>query len=169
MSSAIEADADGLRGELAAEVPRLRAFLADLIGRAGDVDDVLQETLLRALRYAGSFDSRAGSVTNWLKKTAVRVWIDRRRRDARDLLHLAETSEPVLSVPDGGIDARLDADRMLVELDPRDREILLLFHRDGRTLDEIASSLRMPLNSVKSRLHRARRKLRSAHPDERED
>jgi RNA polymerase sigma-70 factor (ECF subfamily) len=56
-------------------------------------------------------------------------------------------------------DLRDELEHALRLLDPLERTLLLGFHRDGMTLKELASTHGLPLNTIKSHLHRARRKL----------
>ena len=141
---------------LQAERPGLLRFVQGLRVPTSDVEDVVQDALARAWRLRGGFDP-AGSLGGWLRKTALRCWIDRRARHARD---------PVVSNPPDFADARcedgarrLDLEAALASLPPLEREILLRFHQHGASLREISEERGMPVNTVKSHLHRARRRL----------
>jgi RNA polymerase sigma-70 factor (ECF subfamily) len=149
---------------LVAELPALRAFVVKLAGSrtpSADVEDVAQEVVARALRYRGSFQQER-ALGPWLRTTAMRVFLDHRERganapqpidgDAREL----ETSHPRV-----GEDAerREELASMLERLDKVERDVLVRFHARSQSVREIAGALRMPEGTVKSHLHRARRKL----------
>jgi len=148
---------DALENRMLAHLPRLRAFLRKLSGSAQDAEDLVQETLERSLRYRHAFDGE-GSLPGWMMKTAFHCYLDlrdRRRREPRPLadanLVVASSSSPV--------EARDLVGHLLKRLSPIEQDIVLRFHHRLETLAEIASSLSMPVNTVKSHLHRARRKL----------
>jgi RNA polymerase sigma-70 factor (ECF subfamily) len=157
-----EADAT-LEERLAAELPALRAFAQALVGRSGsaaDADDLAQEALARAWRSRARFDA-ARALQPWLRATAVRAWIDLRRRSARRAeveasrgLETAAHAEPARPFEEDESLARL-----LADLAPLEREVLLRFHRQGEPVSAIAAALGLPVGTVKSHLHRARRKL----------
>ncbi|MEO6596777.1 MAG: sigma-70 family RNA polymerase sigma factor [Planctomycetota bacterium] len=135
--------------------PRVRAFLRNLA--RGDLDDLVQETMTRAWRSRHTYDAARGTTDAWLMRIAFRAFLDRPRHPD----HGPPSPEPV----DGGCDpARRAALRehtaaMLAALSPREREILLRFHRDGESIDQIARATKVPAGTVKSHLHRARNRM----------
>jgi RNA polymerase sigma-70 factor (ECF subfamily) len=143
---------------LLAELPRVRSLLRRLSGLRGEVDDLVQEVWLRAHRYQASFDP-AGSLSGWLATTAYRVFLDDRARRARAPVAAGEASAGWHARP-GSDPAEVErVERLLASLRPIERDVLLRFHRDGASLREIASALALPEGTVKSHLHRARRRL----------
>lgn len=146
-----------LGAHLTAEIPRLRGFLARLAIRTScDVDDLVQESLARALRYQSSFEGDR-TIWPWLKRVAFRVFLDHRgRRQFGPKLH--EVEEP--GVEDKHpLDQRDEVLHLLAQLPKIERELLLRFHQRGESVAHIAMKLRMPAGTVKSHLHRARRRL----------
>jgi len=161
-----ETDSPAAIGErIVAEIPRLRRFLGKLSGRRNaDLDDLVQESLARALRYGSSFDDRR-ALWPWLKRTAFRVFLDQRNA-AR--LAFEEGSEGLSEAParDGdGVAQREEVSHLLASLPAIEREVLTRFHREGRSVREIAAELGSPEGTIKSHLHRARRRL-AARGDE---
>lgn len=144
---------------LASMQPRIRAFLRNL-ARA-EVDDLVQETLTRAWRSRQTFDPARGTADAWLLRVAFRAFLDRPKHGGGDAG--APASEPV----DGGCDPlrhaalREHTAALLAQLSIREREILLRFHRDGESIEEIARATRLPAGTVKSHLHRARNRMLS--------
>jgi RNA polymerase sigma-70 factor (ECF subfamily) len=153
---AIEDGPERLRESLRAEAPKLRAFVARLFGRSdADADDVAQEALARAWRYRESFDS-ARDLGPWLRAAAFRVFLDHRDRTQR--APQALESEPV-APRDDALESRDALERWLSVLSAPERDVLLGFHRHQESVTDIAARLSMPEGTVKSHLHRARRKL----------
>jgi RNA polymerase sigma factor (sigma-70 family) len=130
--------------------------------RAGPTiaDDIAAETFTRAFERRSSYDSTAERALPWLLGIAINLLAHHRRSEARHFRALA-ASRPGDS-PSGGIDAAI-AERLVVgleQLDDYDREALLLYAWGELKYEEIAATLAIPLGTVQSRLHRARRKLR---------
>lgn len=156
-----------VRGDDAAAaelVRRAAPLVGDLLRRMGAepalADDVTQEALVAALRGLGAFRGDAAFAT-WATSIAVRLYLKRRRKEARfDLM-----AEPV-SVDAPGPDpaatsqARLDLDRALGRLSPAERLCVSLCHGAGMTHEEIAAAVGVPLGTVKSHVLRGMKKLR---------
>jgi RNA polymerase sigma-70 factor (ECF subfamily) len=143
-------------------MPALRAFVRRLAGSA-DADDVLQETLAKVWRLRHGFDaSRNGAA--WLHRAAFRTFCDHRRRDrGRPRAHdmLADAAAPPAPCR---TELQDELQHRLAKLPALERELLLGFHQDGLSLKELARRHILALNTVKSHLHRARRRLHA--PDE---
>lgn len=145
---------DDFAQRLSAELPRLRAWLARESGSAAE--DLVQETLTRAWRSRERWD-RARALRPWLDQTARAVLSDHRR--TRDVAVGDEISErSAAQVPDA-LAEREALDQLLSNLEPIERECLLRFHQQSESIAAIAKALGMPAGTVKSHLHRARRKL----------
>lgn len=140
--------------------PAVRAFLLRLCGQASDADDLLQETLAKVWRHRATFDaSRNGEA--WLLQAAFRCFCDhhRRRQRAPDAALDPETAAAP-STP-CALELRDELQHRLRRLDPLAQALLVGFHRDGRSLRELAASHGLPLGTVKSLLHRARLRLQA--------
>ena len=152
----------GVAARLDAELPRLRALVRRLLGGgAHEADDLSQEAAARALAHAGRFDP-ARPLWPWLRGIAVRVVIDHlgRRPAAGARAELAsETADPQSGAEAAARELREELARRLSELSEVQRTALLRFHRDGLSVVELARELAMPVGTVKSHLHRARRRL----------
>jgi RNA polymerase sigma-70 factor (ECF subfamily) len=147
---------------LTAELPRLRSLLRGLLGaRAAEADDLAQDVAARALRHAPAFDSTR-PLWPWLRRMAVRAAIDhhgRAERTASTEVELSDRADPRAPAEAEARAQREQLDRLLQRLSRPQREVLVRFHRDGRSVAEIAAELRCPEGTVKSHLHRARRRL----------
>ena len=162
-SAAANATREGDLGDaLAAAEPALRAFVQRAVGGGPlrqELDDVVQDTLAKALRGAAGYDPTR-PLEPWLFGIAVRAVADRYRArrapaDADlDALEDARAQRPALA-----IDARDEVERRLRALAAADRRLLLALHRDGRSVAEVAREAGVPVGTIKSRLSRARRAL----------
>lgn len=141
--------------------PTLRGFVRRLAASDADADDVLQETLTKVWRLRASFDPNHDGEA-WLRQAAFRTFCDHRRRRQRQCTRSFEQEPTAPAVP---CDAELrdEVQRRLRDLPTVERELLLGFHRDGLSLNELAVRHALPVNTVKSHLHRARRRLQEPH------
>jgi RNA polymerase sigma-70 factor, ECF subfamily len=123
--------------------------------------DVVQDTLLEAVRSAGTFRGEA-SLTTWLcviasRRLARHYEAERRQHEARRQLHLVPDAD------DHGLDDLAERDRViraLGRLSPDQRQVLVLKYLDGRAVAEIAAEIGRTRVQVQSLLQRARRALR---------
>lgn len=149
-----------LEERLVGELPGLRAYLRRVAGAGCDVEDMLQEVAARALKYAHAFDHER-ALGPWLRGLALRVVLDHRERARRAphaLEHAPESSERNLE----HVEHRDDVARLLSKLPAVERDVLVRFHARGESVREISDALGMPEGTVKSHLHRARRRLGTA-------
>ncbi|UNK70931.1 RNA polymerase sigma factor [Microbacterium sp. H1-D42] len=132
-------------------------------------DDIISETFLIAFRKRRRFDQDRASALPWLMGIATRVLSQHRREQAS---HWRALQSAYAASDDVAIDdvdrsvTRLDASAEVERLYPRiaalsaaDREVLFLHAWGDLTYEEIASALRMPIGTVRSKLSRIRTKL----------
>lgn len=152
---------------IAATQPDVRRFLAHLAG-PGDLDDLSQETYLRAMGALARFDARSSART-WLLSIARRVAADHvrlamrrpRQSTAPDWAE-ATHSRDALTVFDEGVVLR----RLLVELAPPFREAFVATQVLGLSYAEAAEICDCPVGTIRSRVARARGELIAALDDE---
>jgi RNA polymerase sigma factor (sigma-70 family) len=145
----------------------LRSFIARATRDGQDVDDLLHATFLSAARCASRYDGRA-SCRPWLIGIAAQLLRRRRRAVGRFvavLTALKGTLQPP-SDPRRALQARTDVERALGGLSEAKRLTLLMAEVEGLTCEEIAQALEIPIGTVWTRLHAARRELRRALGDE---
>lgn len=147
---------------------RLYNTLYRILGSREDAAEVLQDGLIRAFRRLGSFHRQSAFYT-WLYRVAVNVALSRRRRRRRrpattDIGSTAElTGHPELGDPGRNIEAqerRRMIEQALAGVPEVFRVALVLKEIDGLKYEEIAKVLRLPVGTVRSRLHRARNEMR---------
>lgn len=129
-----------------------------------DVLDLVQDVFLVAHRKGGFIPAEA-KATSWLAAIAIRVASEQRRaRNCRPQYEptsmdaVAETRTPAAG-PGEVVEARELLEwvrRALKRIPGRKRAVFVMFAIDGRTCEEIASALHIPIGTVYSRLHSAR-------------
>jgi RNA polymerase sigma-70 factor (ECF subfamily) len=127
-----------------------------------DADDLVQETLLRALEAERCY--RLGSNARaWLVRILHNVAVSEHRRRARDFrLHARVAVEPRATPKVDDNAPRLALRSALATLGHKDRQVLELADVEGLRYREVARALDWPIGTVMSRLHRARRRLRDS-------
>ena len=172
LAAAQAGDPRAIERLLAAEAPSVARFAARMCRNSADAEEVAQETLIAAVRTLPNFRGES-SLSTWLYTIARSFCIKQRRRGRT--VRRADTS---LDDPQSAAatqladehprpDANL-ADRELGEaiehavgsLAPMYREVLILRDMEGLSAPEVAASLGLGLEAVKSRLHRARLAVR---------
>ncbi|HSV06677.1 MAG TPA: sigma-70 family RNA polymerase sigma factor [Candidatus Binatus sp.] len=128
-------------------------FLARHTG-GRDVEDLYQETWLRAVRAAPRFDP-SRRFSTWVFQIAVNLCRDWHRRPPPEPVE----ADPNLPSTTDAPEARIDARRILAALPEAQRTVLLLRHYHGLSEEETAEILGCPRGTVKSRLHAARERL----------
>ncbi|MFG2370180.1 RNA polymerase sigma factor [Streptomyces sp. NPDC048504] len=126
-------------------------------------EDLLAETWLQAFAARRTFDPARGSARGWLFGVAHNVLAQQLRRAGRR----EPAPGPDVTDPWQVVDQRLDAAAMapalrraLAELPPEERELLLLISWEQLTPTEAAAVVGIPAGTARSRLHRARGRLR---------
>lgn len=154
--------------QLLDEIPRLRRYARALCGDPSRADDLVQDTLERALVKSALW--RGGTLRAWLftlmHNIFVNQWKQGQRIEYRADEDLPETR--VRSEQQDGLDLR-DLERTLAQLSPDHRELLLLVGLEELSYEECATVVGIPIGTVMSRLARARDRLRKLlAEDERE-
>ena len=140
--------------------------------RLGDslADDIVAETFLAAFRRLGRYDTAHRDARPWLYGIAANLIGKHRRAEVRAYRALARTGvDEVAESYADRVEARVSASAAhrelagaLAVLSPGDREVLLMIAWADLSYEEVARALGIPIGTVRSRLHRARRKTREA-------
>lgn len=137
----------------------LRGWLRHRLGNPAEVDDVLQDLFLKALRQGEHF----GALHNpraWLFEVARNLLADR-LRVARDTVALPEDLSAPQDEPDTVDTLTTCLPRVLSELSAEDREAITLCDLQGMAQAEFARATGLSLSAAKSRVQRARQRLRA--------
>lgn len=153
---------------------RAYQFALRLCGNPDDAADLVADTFIRAFRAIRSFRSDA-ALSTWLFKILSNVYLDMSRRE-RHKRHVSleasldlGDSEVHRQVADEASDPQELAElseqsrallKAIRELPHDQRLMVLMYHTEGKSYEEIAEAVGHPIGTVKSRLHRARMNLR---------
>lgn len=132
-----------------------------------EAQDLVQDTLLRAYRAIDRFDGRYPRA--WLLTIMRNANINRARKKKPDLLDdpdatferstmFAETDDPESVVMEGEFDATVE--QGFRQLPDKFREVIELVDLNGLSYQETADFLSVPVGTIMSRLHRARKRIR---------
>jgi len=142
------------------------ALLSRIIGQRADVEDLAQETFLRAIRALPGFDlGGSARLSTWLLTIATRLALDvcRKRRRERWSSFVDEPSAAATPEHDAQrAELRGALASAVAELPDDQRAAFVLAEFHGFAIEDIASALQTPASTVKTRLFRARAKLSRA-------
>lgn len=149
---------------------RLYSTLFRISGSAEDARDLLQDTLLRAYENLDRFHGESSFYT-WVYRIAINLAISEKRRRKAGWGRMAQAdvdrvepssdvtrTDPTLPLERAEQDARIQ--HALDQLHADHRLVVVMRDIDGMRYDEIANVLKVPIGTVRSRLHRGRAELR---------
>ena len=148
-----------LTEQLSAYYGPLERFVKFRIGNLQDAEDIVQETMLSAIRSADRLRNPE-SMKAWLFQIAANACRDYYRRKQPEKGDLAELENRLTeeALPETAVE------ETLLQLRQQDRLLLKLMYFDVLNQQEIAKALNIPVGTVKSRLHYARKSFRRAYP-----
>jgi RNA polymerase sigma-70 factor (ECF subfamily) len=143
--------------QVAQHIPRLRRYARALTHDPAWADDLMQDTLERALqrRWQFRFDR---SLTSWLFTILYRLFLNEVARRNAAAGEESDVPEPAV-MPD--MPAQIDMQRALARLTPEHRAVIVLIGLEQLSYNEAAAVLDVPVGTVMSRLSRARMQLRA--------
>jgi RNA polymerase sigma-70 factor (ECF subfamily) len=142
-------------------------FSYRLSGSVEAAEDITHDCFLGLIKKPGNFRPERGSLRTYLFSAARNLWLkqlrDLGRESAMDEYaenqFIAGGKEPLGRLLDDELSAKVQ--EAVSSLPPLQREALVLFEYEGLALNEIASMVGTDIGAVKSRLHRARQRLRN--------
>jgi RNA polymerase sigma-70 factor (ECF subfamily) len=165
-------DLEALRRGLVALVPDLRSRALRLSGNRATADDLVQDTVERALRFADQY-VRGTNLRAWTQQILFSVFITRYRRSRRERNALRNlTSDPCawtqpesFSAPDADVALTRSTRARLDALPTGFRAVIELVDLGEQSYRDAAAQLGVPVGTVMSRLHRGRRLLAESFDD----
>jgi RNA polymerase sigma-70 factor (ECF subfamily) len=137
---------------------KIARLVQRLLGWSSDVDDVVQDVFVDALRNLSRFDRRS-SVLTWLTRLAInRCRSHQRKQWLRRHLPLGEAAKS----PENSLIAKETIQQVhtaIRKLNQRDREIIVLRYLQELSIPEIADTIALSRGTVDVRLNRARQRL----------
>ncbi|MCG2594610.1 RNA polymerase sigma factor [Ramlibacter sp. XY19] len=138
----------------------------------GQAEDVLTEVFLQVWHNLAAFDANRGPVMVWLRVIATSRALDHLRQDKRNAARITPVDDTLDDIPDPAdgpeqLFARAQDARLVhlslagASLSAHERTVVGLAYFRERTQQEIASTMGLPLGTVKSIMQRAQEKLRA--------
>ena len=161
VTRAQQGDQDAFAALAGAAVARLDAAARLILRDSELARDAVQDSMVRAWRdLPGLRDP--DRFTPWLHRLTVNACLDVARRRRRRSIEVELTPIDMPFVPDetAGLGDRELIDDALRRLDPEFRAVIVLHYFLGMPLQDVAVALRIPVGTVKSRLHRSLRSMR---------
>lgn len=144
----------------------LFAYMLRLSGRPDVAEDIVQDAFVRVLANLNRFDPRFRFST-WLFTIAKRLYVNAMQKlrpvydsDVVGSWKGADSSPDMACDEESRLRAQECLSEALSELSEEQRQIILLFHQQEWPISQIAAYMNMPEGTIKSHLHRGRRKMR---------
>lgn len=142
-------------------------FSYRLSGSVEAAEDITHDCFLSLIKKPQNFLPDRGSLRNYLFSAARNQWLKQLRNSVRESAmdefsedqFIASGREPLRRLLDDELSVKVQ--EAVASLAPLQREALILFEYEGLALNEIASMVGTDVGAVKSRLHRARERLRN--------
>jgi RNA polymerase sigma-70 factor (ECF subfamily) len=134
-----------------------------MLGDRAEAEDVAQETFIRLMGKAGTWEPGGPKLRTWLYRVAANLCIDRKRqRRTEPLDAVAERPDPATDPGTLGhtIDVTRAVSRAMADLPDRQRLAVTLVHFQGLSNIEAAEALEVSVDALESLLARARRAMR---------
>jgi RNA polymerase sigma-70 factor, ECF subfamily len=158
-------DRDAFRRLYELAAPKLYGVCLRILGHTGDAEDAAQEALVKLWQNAGRYQAGRGSAAGWVVAIARNAAIDRlraRRAPTRDIAAMVDLRDPGPS-PEASAAASDDRRRIdgCLEKLPADRaRAVRAAYVEGYSYVELARAFDVPLNTMRTWLHRALSSLR---------
>lgn len=151
---------------IARETPRLRRYALALVNEPAAADDLVQDTLERAIRKRHLW-SRRGSVRSWLYRILYNVFLNQAGRRRRKQAEVDLDDAPAVASPATQEQRMICRDIVAAmrALPPEQRAAIALTAVEGFSYDEAAEILGIPIGTLRSRLSRGRDRLWALYPD----
>jgi RNA polymerase sigma-70 factor (ECF subfamily) len=135
------------------------SFAYRMTGRSDAAEDITQECFLTLVRAPQRYDPSRGSLRVYLFSIARNLAL-KQYRDHRTGQSVDDAEAQILIDPRGPLEVSLAVAAAVASLPHLQQEALILFEYEGVTLEEIAQIVGADIGTIKSRLHRARERLR---------
>ncbi len=144
------------------EIPRLRRYARALTRASDRADDLVQDTLVRAIAKADLWQPGT-DMGAWLFTIMHNEYVNMVRRGMREaaMVDIDQMSSSLVAMTDPTSSCQLrELERALARLPEEQREVILLVGLEGMPYESAAKILAVPIGTVRSRLSRGRERLR---------
>jgi RNA polymerase sigma-70 factor, ECF subfamily len=159
----VAGDASAMRALFGRHQVRVYRFLLRLVGDPATAEDLVSEVFLQVWRKAAGFEGRS-QVCTWLLAIARHKALSTMRRQVHDQLD----ERAAAAIPDPADDPETAMQRAgraallrgcLMQLSAAHREVIDLVYYHERTIEDVAGIIGVPVNTVKTRMFHARKRL----------
>jgi RNA polymerase sigma-70 factor (ECF subfamily) len=169
IARAVGGDENAYRSLLNSYKPRIFSYVFRTIRNYHDAEDITLDTFVRCFKSLKSCD-RTRKFSTWIYTIAHNLTIDFLRKNKKNYKNIddreiesmeiadAKSARPAVEYEKQEKLSRIE--QALNQLPPIDREIVILFHKEEKSYQEISEILKIPETTIKTRLHRARLKLK---------
>lgn len=171
----LQGDKGAFRILVEAYQDRLFGLVFSLVHNREQAEDLTQEIFVKVYFALSSFEGQSAFYT-WLyriasnhcldhlrKKRPQQISIDRPVDNESEITFQDSLAAPASDNPEAPMEANMEVSSLLDALDPEQRLILSLRELEGHSYEDLAEMLKCPMNTVKSRLNRAREALKEAY------
>lgn len=141
---------------------RIFSYVYRMVKNYHDAEDITFDTFIKCFNGLSSFNT-AKPFATWLFTIAHNVTMDHFRKSKQEYEYLderhADDYDFVQSIEKKRKMERID--KAIEKLLPIDREIVVLFHKEEYSYQEISEITNLPVTTIKTRLHRSRKKLQA--------
>lgn len=155
--------ADERRRAIIEEIPRLRGYARALLRDRDAADDLVQDSLERALSRMANWTA-GDTPRRWLLTIMHNLFIDqlrRAKRHAQAVTTISETKDAIATSPEAERLVSVDVFSALQQINPERRAALVLVAVEGLSYDDASKALGIPAGTLASRIVRGREELRS--------
>lgn len=140
---------------------RIFSYVYRMVKNYHDAEDITFDAFIKCFNALPSFDT-SKSFTTWLFTITHNVAMDYFRKNKQAYEYFDERHASTEDLAEDFAQKRKieRVDQAILRLPPVDRELVILFHKEEHTYEEISQITQMPVTTIKTRLHRARKKLR---------
>jgi len=166
---ALEGDESAYGSLLNSYKPRIFSYVYRTIRNYHDAEDITLNTFVKCFKSLPSFD-RTKTFSTWIYTIAHNTALDFLRKNKKEYEHVDDREIETLEIADTKSDEPHQEydkqeklrkiEQALLKLAPIDRGIVILFHKEEKSYEEISEILKIPQTTIKTRLHRARLKLK---------
>lgn len=145
----------------------IQKYLIRLGAPATDAEDIVQDTVYKALLYIDSIDEHKFSA--WLYKVAINRYYDLCRRNKRIVIPIDDLDVPDMELPEDHLllkEKREDIERVLAQLLPLHKQLIIMKYELELSYLEISELLGITTDTVKSALFRTRKQFKKEYRGE---
>ena len=160
IEKALTQDEDACQKILNLYKGRIFSYVYRMVRNYHDAEDITFDTFIKCFKALARFD-KSKKFSTWLFTIAHNTTLDFFRKNKQQYEYFDEQHGIVDDLAEK-VEKKKKMEKIekaLAKLPPLDRELIILFHKEEYSYQEICEILEIPVTTIKTRLHRARKKL----------